>query len=54
MYIKRYCGFALLQYSGELQGEEHDKDEKEEYYILWKECGLAEQLRDYSSQNTAL
>ena len=44
---------VLLYCTGELCGEEHDKDEKEEYYLLWKECGLAEQLRDYNSQNTA-
>ena len=37
----------------ELHGEEHSKDEKEEYYLLWKECGLAEQLRGHDSQNTA-
>ena len=52
IYYFVHLKISSALFVGELQVEESDKDEKEEYYMMWKEHGLAEQLREYSNQNT--
>jgi len=35
-----------------LNNETRPKEDKERYYVLWKEVGVADQLSEYGSQNT--
>ena len=37
---------------GELNSEKRIRDDKEKYYILWKEIGVVDQLNEYNSNNT--
>ena len=38
--------------SGELNNGTRPKEDKERYYVLWKEVGVADQLSEYGSHNT--
>ena len=42
----------MLFHIGELNAEMRSKEEKEKYYVLWKEVGVVDQLREYSMNNT--
>ena len=42
----------LYVFTGELNSEKRVREDKEKYYILWKEIGVVDQLNEYNSNNT--
>lgn len=40
-------------YVGELDAELGVRDDREMYYLLWREVGVVEQLTEYGSSNTS-
>ena len=46
--------YIVIMHAGEINPEEHvPNDDREKYYLLWKELGVANQLTEYSANNTS-